>query len=273
MKIVLLVDNISETPDLHAEHGLSIWIETANHRILFDAGQSDILEENADHLGIDLSTADTIILSHGHYDHTGGLARVLEKNRFAEIYCHSGVLTPRFSRQDDGLMKPIGINEHASTALYNAFDRIHFLDGPYYLSKHIGITGPIPRGNDFENTGGDFYFDIDARRPDLVQDDLAVWIQEENGLYVICGCSHSGVVNTIRYISSLTGSKNIYTVIGGFHLLHASGLRMEKTFDFISSINISRIVPCHCTGVKQVEQLKNRFGSRVDQGIVGKVIF
>ena len=170
-------------------------------------------------------------------------------------------------------MKPIGIREHASETLYSMFDRIHFLDGPLKVSEHIGITGPIPRVNDFENTGGDFFFDIDAKRPDTVQDDLAVWIQTENGLYVVCGCSHSGIVNTLRYISTLTGITNVHSIIGGFHLLHASGKRMEKTCEFLSSANISRIVPCHCTGVKQVEQLKNRFGVMVDPGMAGKVIF
>ncbi|HEX2957318.1 MAG TPA: MBL fold metallo-hydrolase [Chitinispirillaceae bacterium] len=272
MKIVVLVDNISETPDLQTEHGLSIWIETDSHRILFDTGKSDLLEKNALCLGVDLSAADIIVLSHGHYDHTGGIAGVLEKNGSAAIYCHSGIFTPRYSRQDDGKMKPVGICEHSSTALDQAFERIHFVDSPVFLSEKIGITGPIPRNSDFENTGGDFYFDTDATRPDIICDDLALWIKTDNGLYVICGCSHSGLVNTLCYISTLTGITAFHTVIGGFHLLHASGQRMEKTCGFLSSITIRRMVPCHCTGVKQVELLKDRFGSNVDLGMAGKII-
>jgi len=122
LNITILVDNQSSKAELHSEHGLSLWIEADDKRILFDTGQSEMLIRNAKVLGIDLRTADTLVLSHGHYDHTGGVAAVLDLNPEISVYCHPGVFMPRYSRQPDGKMKPVGINAKASNDLHKIID-------------------------------------------------------------------------------------------------------------------------------------------------------
>ena len=204
LSITVLVDNAPGRLGLKTEHGLSLWIETESRRILFDAGQSDMLLHNAEQLNIDLSTADSVILSHGHYDHTGGIAHVLSKLCSATIYCHSSVFVPRYSRQSDGRMKPIGIDKNSSKALHDAYNRIHWVNEAINISEDFGITGPIPRNTDFENTGGDFYFDPDGNRPDPVNDDLALWFRTTKGIIVVTGCCHSGIINTLEYVKTLS---------------------------------------------------------------------
>ena len=118
LTITVIVDNRSDDPCLLTEHGLSFWIEADDRRILFDAEQSDMLFRNAETLGIDLRTADTLVLSHGHYDHTGSVAKLLELNLSLSVYCHPDVLIPRYSRQADGTVRPVGMPRSACDALH-----------------------------------------------------------------------------------------------------------------------------------------------------------
>ena len=270
LKLTLLVDNSPSSSELKVEHGLSIWIEADNYRILFDTGQSDLLFYNTEKLNIDLSTANSVILSHGHYDHTGGVARVLNVTSKANIYCHSSVLVTLYSRQPDGYMKPIGIDSGSSKALHESFNKIQWVNEPFYISEDIGITGTIPRITDFENTGGDFYLDSDGKNIDQVSDDLAVWFKTSKGLCIVTGCCHSGLINTIKYIFTLTREITLHSVIGGFHLLHASTERMENTCRFLASTDFKQLVPCHCTGENAIEILRTKFGDNLICGSVGK---
>ena len=109
VKITILVENTAESPGLLAEHGLALWIELSSQCILFDTGQGGVLAHNADRLGLSLSRVDTIVLSHGHYDHTGGLADVLRGDRPTVIYSHPNALKPKFARNKDGTSREIGI--------------------------------------------------------------------------------------------------------------------------------------------------------------------
>jgi 7,8-dihydropterin-6-yl-methyl-4-(beta-D-ribofuranosyl)aminobenzene 5'-phosphate synthase len=272
LKVTIIVNNISETSELKSEHGLSIWVEADERKFLFDTGQSDILIHNAEQLGIDLATADSLILSHGHYDHTGGVEPVTDRNSSIAIYCNSGVFIPRYSRQSDGRMKPIGITKKSSEALHKASGNIHWVDKPIMLADDIGITGPIPRVTDFEDTGGNFFYDLEGTKPDTVSDDLAVWLQTSKGLCVLTGCCHSGLVNTLKYISSLTGQASVHSVIGGFHLLNASSERMENTCEYLHDSDVNWIVPCHCTGENAVEYLRSQFNDRIQSGRAGSNI-
>ncbi|MBN1603183.1 MAG: MBL fold metallo-hydrolase [Chitinispirillaceae bacterium] len=269
LSIKILVDNKSGNEMLHSEHGLSFWIEADERRIVFDTGKSDILIGNAEVLGIDLRTAGTMILSHGHYDHTGGVAAVRGLNPEISVYCHPGIFIPRYSRQTDGKMKPIGINENASNELHKMIDRIHWINEPFYLSDDIGITGPIPRLSDFEDTGGSFFLDPEAQRPDPISDDLALWFKTTKGIVVVTGCCHSGIVNTLEYIQTITGDKNILTVLGGLHLLNASLERLEKSCEYLNRAVSGKIYPCHCTGDKAIGFLRTRFHDRIIVGNVG----
>ncbi|MBN1308140.1 MAG: MBL fold metallo-hydrolase [Chitinispirillaceae bacterium] len=273
LAVTILIDNRSEDPRFLAEHGLSLCIQADDRRILFDAGQSDTFFYNAEKLNIELRSIDTLVLSHGHYDHTGGVGRMLEINPALEVYCHPGVFILRYSRRPDGSMKPIGLSKATADALHRCVDTIHWISRPIWLTEDIGITGPIPRRTVFEDTGGAFFLDPEAERPDPVEDDCAMWFITGRGVTVITGCCHSGLVNTIEQVRSITGALPGIAIIGGFHLLHASMERIEATCDYLHSAGVGKIVPCHCTGEAAVECMEQRFGGdMVERGKAGAIV-
>ena len=262
LKITLLVDDLAGE-GFSAEHGLSLWIDAATEQILFDTGQGSALAKNAPKLGIGLHQADSLILSHGHYDHTGGIPQVLSHARQANLYCHPGVVQPRYSIRD-GTSKPIHMPQESVAAMDKLpAPHLHWVSQALLLSERIGITGPIPRETSYEDTGGPFYLDPEGRRPDPIDDDLALWIRTDGGLVVCVGCCHAGLVNTLNYVRHLSGDSRLRAVIGGFHLLHASDQRLELTVAALRSFSPSMVVPCHCTGERTMKVLEAALGERV----------
>jgi 7,8-dihydropterin-6-yl-methyl-4-(beta-D-ribofuranosyl)aminobenzene 5'-phosphate synthase len=269
VKITIVVDNRIARPELRVEHGLALWIESEDKRILFDSGQGGALGKNARVLGVDLGKTDIVVLSHGHYDHGGGIAQVIKRAQKAELYCHPGVVLPHYSIRD-GIAAPVHMPQ-ASLAAIDGMPplQIHWLQQPFMLSAHVGLSGPIPRETSYEDTGGPFYLDLQGKRPDLLSDDLALWIRTGNGLVVCVGCSHAGLVNTLNHIRRLNNSDKIRAVIGGFHLRHASSDRLAKTVAALRQLEPDLVVPCHCTGEPAVSELRSALGKRVLSGAAG----
>jgi 7,8-dihydropterin-6-yl-methyl-4-(beta-D-ribofuranosyl)aminobenzene 5'-phosphate synthase len=267
----ILADNRAEG-GLEKEHGLSMWIEVDGRRILFDTGTGKIVESNARKLGIDMYSADFLVLSHGHYDHSGGVAPFLQHSRQSHVYCHPGAVMPRYAVRN-GADTPIHM-PHASMAAMDKLSekRLHWVQEPLRLGDHIGLTGHIPRKMSFEDTGGPFYFDPAGKRPDPIDDDMALWIRTNKGLVVVTGCCHAGVVNTLSYIFRLNNGMKIRALIGGFHLMGASPLRLELTMQALQAFEIDLLVPCHCTGQAAIELLKKTFDIRVSPGAAGKLL-
>lgn len=266
--ITLLVDNQAQK-DLVAEHGLAVWIETAGHRILFDTGQGPALTANADQLGISLGRADALVLSHGHYDHTGGLAHALRRNPSVELYCHPGAVQPRYSIRN-GKARAVHMPREAMAALDKIPGRrMHWISHSVRISPDIGLTGPIPRESGFEDTGGPFYLDPAGRRKDAVDDDLAMWINTPRGLVVCVGCAHAGLINTLNHIRRLSGVSNIHAVIGGFHLRNADSERIGRTVSALKRLTPDAIVACHCTGENAMTVLEATFDRRFREGDAG----
>jgi 7,8-dihydropterin-6-yl-methyl-4-(beta-D-ribofuranosyl)aminobenzene 5'-phosphate synthase len=269
----ILVDDQSDGSALKNEHGFSVWIEADEKRILFDTGQSDASIYNAERLGISLHLTDQVILSHGHYDHTGGLPELVKRNPSLFVFSHPDVFMPRYSRQFDGKMKPIGISREAENAL-NQVDKFNFsVTAPIRLSGNIGISGPVPRVVRSEDTGGAFFLDPLGKNPDPIHDDMAMWFSTAEGLIIVTGCCHSGLMNTVKYIQSLNVDKSLYAIIGGFHLSRASAGRLRETCDFLQSTGVRRIMPCHCTGENATEALETRFGQKIKGGKTGARFF
>ena len=270
-KITLIVDN--NTPQgLIEEHGFSAWIEAGDQHIVFDTGQGLAFERNARCLGLDLSQADALVFSHGHYDHTGGTPFFLTQNDHCRVFSGQGTDVCRYSCHPDQAPRMIGMNDAVSSALNElpAWRRVE-LDKPHYIAPGIGITGPIPRKTSFEDTGGPFYFDDKMISPDAIDDDLTMWLETTEGLVIIAGCCHSGLVNTITYIREVTGVIRIHGIVGGLHLLNASEYRLEQTLRFIADCNPDFLVPCHCTGPKVIDRLIHEFGTvRTTQGQAGQ---
>jgi 7,8-dihydropterin-6-yl-methyl-4-(beta-D-ribofuranosyl)aminobenzene 5'-phosphate synthase len=267
VKVKILVENRAGE-GLLAEHGLSMWIEADGKRILFDTGQG-ALEFNARILGVNLGETDTLVLSHGHYDHTGGIPMVLREARNVEIFFHPGVTHSRYAIRD-GKAKAIGMPREAMTAMEKSPpERLHPVQRPVMLSGRIGLTGPIPRMTDFEDTGGPFFLDPGGETADPIEDDLALWIRTDDGLVVCSGCSHAGIVNTLDHVRGLAGGQRIRAVIGGLHLVEASHRRLDRTIGALRLLEPDIVVPCHCTGEKAVEALTEAFGERVTPGAAG----
>jgi 7,8-dihydropterin-6-yl-methyl-4-(beta-D-ribofuranosyl)aminobenzene 5'-phosphate synthase len=267
----ILVDNQAEK-GLEKEHGLAMWIEVDGKHILFDTGTGKITESNAGKLDIDMTRADFLVLSHGHYDHTGGVAGFLQHNRQCHVYCHPGTVMPRYAvRNNTGT--PIHMPHNALAALDKLSNRrLHWVQEPLHLDGHIGLTGHIPRKTSFEDTGGPFYLDPAGKRSDPIDDDMALWIRTKKGLVVVTGCCHAGVVNTLRYILHLNRDMKIRALVGGFHLMGASPLRLELTLQALAAFEIDLLVPCHCTGQAAVDLLKKTFDLRASQGAAGKLL-
>ncbi|MGQ9652357.1 MAG: MBL fold metallo-hydrolase [Phycisphaerae bacterium] len=248
VRITVLVENTAESPGLLAEHGLAFWIEAGSQCILFDTGQGGVLVSNACRLGISLSRVDAVVLSHGHYDHTGGLAEALRGNRPNAIYAHPDALKPKFARNKDGTSREIGIPVACEQAVDRRRGQLVLTEGPTAVFNGLMVTGPVPRVTEFEDTGGPFFLDPQCRSPDPIVDDQAVFFESTQGTVVLLGCAHAGVINTLRYVRQLTGERPIHTVLGGMHLVGASAQRLKRTIDELREMNIHRLGPAHCTG-------------------------
>jgi len=266
--LTVLVDNNASTAGSIAEHGLSYWIECADTRILFDTGQGAALLPNAERLHIPLDTADALVLSHGHYDHTGGLADVLRLGGGPTLYAHPDAFAPRYVRRATGVAEEIGIRD-ITEAEVRACAQIVWTNGPTEIGPGVYATGPIPRRNDYEDSGGAFFADPACTVPDPFRDDQALYVTTSDGVAVILGCAHAGVINTLEYIKALTSGRPIRLVIGGMHLGKASPERMERTIEALRPLAIPRLIPAHCTGFNAAAQLRQAFGDACQPATVG----
>jgi len=266
--LTVLVDNQAGFGCL-AEHGFALWIEHGGERYLLDTGQGTALAENVRALDVDLGRTDALILSHGHYDHTGAVPMVLGAAPHVRVYCHSGVTEPRYSISG-GQARDIRMPMFSMRALATLpFERMHWNGGPQLIGEGIGLSGQIPRWTDFEDAGGPFYFDPHALRPDPVSDDQAMWISTDKGLIVCVGCCHAGLVNTLSHLREVSGESRIRAVIGGLHLGAASQERLDKTVQALRDLNPGLLVPCHCTGEAAIAYLRDHLDCPVRTGYSG----
>jgi 7,8-dihydropterin-6-yl-methyl-4-(beta-D-ribofuranosyl)aminobenzene 5'-phosphate synthase len=263
LRVTVLADNCVAAPDLLAEHGLSMLIEADDRRILFDTGQGRVLRANADALGIRLSPLDAVVLSHGHYDHTGGLAVLLQEVRPSAIFLHPAAMQQKHAASENSPHRSIGIPESSRQALDAVQDRIVWTRSATEVVPGVWCTGEIPRlpMNGVAATG--FFLDADCREPDPVADDQALFMDTRSGLVVIVGCLHAGVLNTLDRISELTGRNDVLALVGGLHLGRATYKELEGCANALGMRNFQILAPCHCTGMGAQSYLRARFHSRV----------
>jgi 7,8-dihydropterin-6-yl-methyl-4-(beta-D-ribofuranosyl)aminobenzene 5'-phosphate synthase len=258
-RITILVENTASGADLGAEHGLSFWIDMNGQRILFDTAQTDLTVRNAASLGINLAAADAIVLSHGHYDHTGGLAAVLPLCPHARVFIHPQAFEAKFSRHTDGSVHDVGMPAESAEALRRHAGPVTQTERPAEIIRGLFATGAVPRANDFEDTGGDFFLDAACMRPDPLVDDQAMYFPSRKGIVVLLGCAHAGVVNTLDHIAHLTGGDPIHAVLGGMHLHAANDRRLAATTDALRRHRIDLLAPAHCTGADPTALLRGCF--------------
>ena len=261
MIVRVLMENAAENPLLAAEHGLSLYIETDHHKILFDAGQSDAFADNAMRMGVDLSAVDLCVLSHGHYDHSGGLARFLEVNDHAPVYVHEKA----FEAHHNASGKYIGVDpllaEHPR--IVRVGDRFTIDSSLTLCTCNDRIDG-VPasaRGMTVCENGVHM-------QDDFLHEQYLV-ISEGRKRTVISGCSHKGILNIVRWLSP-------DVLIGGFHFMKLDPAREDAAY-LSAAADTLLAQPCvyytgHCTGDAAFAFLKARMGSRLHGLHAGTVI-
>ena len=271
INISILSDN-NAAPGLRAEHGFSLWIETEGVHLLFDTGSSDLFIENAKNMKVDLKMIDALILSHGHYDHTGGIKSLFEVAAPPKIYLHPSALKTRYSFHEEAC-HPVSMPEESLKIVSHlTAGQLGWVSSNLKLSSHVGINGVIPRVTDFEDTGGRFYLDQNMSQIDIIEDDMTLWFETNEGLVICTGCCHSGLINTLQYITQLSGTKKIKSIVGGLHLLDANQRRLSRTVAELGCYDIQTLVPCHCTGDGAVSYLKEHLHCKVIPGYAGLIL-
>jgi len=273
-RITILVDNNVKSGlgvILMAEHGFSALVERGRERILFDTGQGAALPHNARVLGADLRGLDCVILSHGHYDHTGGLPHVAKCNPRIEIVAHPRAL-------ESHLVKGVDQHEPKEIGVPFRIDDIK-ADGAHFtlvrefreIREGVWFTGQVPRKREIG---------FDARlcvrqgsklEPDPVEDDASVVIESPSGPILLLGCAHAGVVNILEHVKEKMGLDRIHAVIGGTHLGFSP---KEQTAAFIEAVEVYGvrcIATAHCTGPGPSATLRAHFGSKFSEARAGAV--
>lgn len=235
LKITVLSENTAGKW-CRAEHGLSFLVE-ADRKILFDTGSSDLISFNAQILGIDLSEINTIVLSHGHDDHSGGLMLFSGQ----QLICHPDVFIERFRKSNS---TPLGM-KWSEDEIRSKFDVVTSCE-PLKLSEQIWFLGEIPRTTDFE--GKATAFKKSDGTDDFVMDDSGLAVKTTKGLVVISGCAHAGICNMILHAQKVTGVEKTHAVIGGLHLQN-DDKTTRKTIDWLKSMEVEQVIPSHCTAL------------------------
>lgn len=254
MKITVLNENMVYRKNIIAEHGLSILIEHDNKKILMDVGQSDVFLKNAKALNINLNDLDGIVISHGHYDHGGGIKYLESLSNIPGIYITKNALIPKFSiNKNTNKYYFNGINE-SDLNLFK--DKLHFTDKIEEIFDNFYLISNIPYINDFENKPSKFFLKKNGNMIlDEMSDEQVLVIRTKNGLCIFMGCAHMGVVNAIEYIKKVFNEEKIYALFAGMHLINADSQRINKTIEYLKNNNIQYIMPCHCSGYRVVSKI------------------
>ena len=249
-----------------AEHGFSMLVRvfsgSKSHTILFDTGSSpNGIIENSRRMGLDLREIGSIVLSHGHFDHSGGLLSVLNVINRANLplIVHDDVFAKRGSANKDGSVSPYP--EFPSKEMLRS-TRLFSTKQPFVIADGLAlVTGEVLRQTDYEKGYPEHRANVHGSwQPDpLIWDDQALVVDiRGKGLVVLSGCAHAGIINTVMYAKTITGVNNVYAVIGGFHLAGKGAEdRIDQTVKALKEINPKLIVPAHCTGWKGISAIAN----------------
>lgn len=252
---------------LTAEHGLSFLIETDDTRLLFDTGQTGAFLDNAKLLNIDVTDVGIVALSHGHYDHTGGLDRLSSSGAGFRLFTHPDAFHPKFARLDensaDDGFRDIGCPISRET-LESRNVTVVETRGVTAVAPGIWCTGEVPFTTDFEHPEPDFFMERDGRRvPDDFPDDQSLFLETERGIVVVLGCAHRGVANILAHVSKVTGERKIHAILGGLHLGTASPDKLARIVAELDSYGVKRIGVGHCTGWRSTAALSRHLLDRM----------
>ena len=275
MNITILCENMVGRRVGTGEHGFSAFIETDLGNYLFDAGSGQSVVANSLTFDKDLRSVKKILLSHGHFDHTGGLPEVLKVKGKVDVYAHPHVFSDRIAihKEDDretkrfvgipykrGYLESLGAN----FVLNAAFTEVE---------KGMFLTGEVPRKTDFEKPDPGLFTEINGKTvQDTFPDDQSLILDNEKGLILILGCAHSGMINIIHHVMEKTGKERFCAILGGTHLDFLSPDQLEGSIAFLKKTKIEKIGVSHCTGMRAACRLHQEFGDRFSYGCVGSVL-
>ncbi|MDK2956063.1 MAG: 7,8-dihydropterin-6-yl-methyl-4-(beta-D-ribofuranosyl)aminobenzene 5-phosphate synthase [Desulfovibrionales bacterium] len=261
VRLLALCDNTSSSSGLGKEWGLSLAITLPGARLwIFDTGQTPLFLTNAQKLGLALDTAQGVVLSHGHYDHTGGLWALLERLQYkGPVYGHPFATRARYSLKKGSPARSIGMPFKALSQMstFVEIQKSRELDDGLTFFTDIGR---IP-GN-FEPVQG-FYFDEEGTQPDTIRDDSFLLAETPKGPVAIMGCCHSGLANSLLHLREQTGVDKLHAVVGGLHLGYASPAALDETADILRQFSVEVVYAGHCTG--------DRAAARLSQALPGVI--
>lgn len=270
-RITVLVDDRKDNGALATEHGLALWIEHEGRKFLFDTGASgQRLLSNAAVLGVRVEEAECICLSHGHFDHTGGLGALAPRMGGVDIYAHPDVFGRKYAKTSTGWqaigiamsqsqLEAVGIFSHLSQGPQEILPGLRHDQGALF-------TGEVAREPRFVPSTPHLYADSAVGRIiDPFHDDQALVLRCRGGLVVVSGCAHSGIINLCRAAQrlmnprGLVGQDHLRAVVGGFHLVGATPALIQATLDGFRELDPAAIHPCHCTGEPGMQALTQAF--------------
>ncbi|NLB27894.1 MAG: MBL fold metallo-hydrolase [Clostridiaceae bacterium] len=262
MLIKTLMENTAQSPALGCEHGLSLYIEALGRQILFDTGASPLFIDNAHKMDIDLSQVEFVVISHGHYDHGGGLGAFFEINDRAEVFIHPQAFGGYYARKK-GQVRFIGIDERLKES-----KQIVFTADRFTITRGIRVFSNVDPVEPFPSSNRDL---LKKEKGGLVDDDFVheqnLVIEEEAAMVLFTGCAHNGIVNIVRHFHTIKG-RYPDVVIGGFHLAKSDEDReSDEEIDRIAAFLVStgaKYYTCHCTGLVPYGILKGKMGDRID---------
>jgi 7,8-dihydropterin-6-yl-methyl-4-(beta-D-ribofuranosyl)aminobenzene 5'-phosphate synthase len=258
----ILANDFVKNRRMLGEHGLSLWIEGGDKKILFDTGQSCVYAQNAKRMGLNLEDIDYVVLSHGHYDHTGGLPCFPQKHTKAVLHLHPKILGEKYIQKNEKLPRNIGTPWKIEEIGFPN-ERIVYNTKPIYIEENITLSGQIPSTTNFEEVPKNFLTKEDGEFfQDFLLDEQMLIIKEKRGIVIFLGCGHPGVVNCLKYATKLYPGEKILGLVGGMHLENVSPLRLDQTIHYLEEMEVQKVIPLHCTGMASICEMKRFLGDR-----------
>lgn len=267
-----MCENTAGKPGVLAEHGLSLLVEVDGEAFLLDTGQTFTMAYNAQALGVDLRRIRAVVLSHGHFDHAGGLRDLLRCAKDLSVVAHPDIWSAKYVVRQNERARYVGL-PFVWDELEGNGTHFQFSAEPAELSERVLTTGQIPRVTAYEEVDKGLYIrEHESWYRDGVWDDQALVVKTDRGLVVALGCAHSGIINTLTHAQQITGEERIYAVVGGTHLAFAPSEQLLATVEALEAFDIQKLGVSHCTGPRPAAFLAEVFGDRFFYNHAGTVI-